>query len=400
MPVSAARRNHRPQQQPQKPVGRPQTGQWGTKKIVLYTGLALAGGATIAALYYFKTLNEIPLSPPVKKLTLTDLKLSPDLNAGVEVNQRSPITEFPKNAVHGFRAGAFTSNGAHHCLGKFERHTPGSCDLLTDEVGRQMPSEQKGMLVEIANRYDNGFNTTVYPGMRRETEVHWWVPRVMFENQKKAVGFLEKTVLKRPNYFKDATPIQIVDMIKKLHVRLTQGISFENSMPRPGEYRNREMHVTEPSDNDQRPLLAQSKGVPSWLYLATVAKLQIFGQSTLSEREINVLNKVGLLTETPKKIPERIFRFGTELKEILSTPNKAEVDPIKTAAWVQQEVGEIHPFEDGNGRTARNLMNVALMILGWNPPIFKNDVEYTAAVMNGGFLDYLRQEVALQNPAS
>lgn len=40
---------------------------------------------------------------------------------------------------------------------------------------------------------------------------------------------------------------------------------------------------------------------------------------------------------------------------------KADLNPIELAAWTHAEFVRIHPFEDGNGRTARLIMNYQLL---------------------------------------
>lgn len=42
-------------------------------------------------------------------------------------------------------------------------------------------------------------------------------------------------------------------------------------------------------------------------------------------------------------------------------------NPIERAAWTHAEFVRIHPFADGNGRTARMLMNYQLMVDGFAP---------------------------------
>jgi len=59
-----------------------------------------------------------------------------------------------------------------------------------------------------------------------------------------------------------------------------------------------------------------------------------------------------------------------------------EEHPVVYAALLHKELVEIHPFVDGNGRTARLLMNLALLQHGYPitiiPPILKND--YISAI--------------------
>jgi Fic family protein len=62
--------------------------------------------------------------------------------------------------------------------------------------------------------------------------------------------------------------------------------------------------------------------------------------------------------------------------------NKEDLDPIILAAQVHYRFVTIHPFIDGNGRTARLLMNLILIQNGYPPAVIKvsNRVEYIQAI--------------------
>jgi Fic family protein len=70
--------------------------------------------------------------------------------------------------------------------------------------------------------------------------------------------------------------------------------------------------------------------------------------------------------ETPAKMHELIEWFRNE-KE------KQGVNPIILAALFHYRFIRIHPFDDGNGRTARILMNFILMQFGYPPVIIKTE---------------------------
>ncbi len=57
-------------------------------------------------------------------------------------------------------------------------------------------------------------------------------------------------------------------------------------------------------------------------------------------------------------------------------------DAIEKAAWIHAEFVKIHPFQDGNGRTARLIMNDFLLAHGFPPTSIKrkNRQEYFAAL--------------------
>ena len=62
--------------------------------------------------------------------------------------------------------------------------------------------------------------------------------------------------------------------------------------------------------------------------------------------------------------------------------NRAFPDVIEKAAWLHAELVRIHPFQDGNGRTARLVMNYHLMANGYPPTTIKvnNRERYFAAL--------------------
>jgi len=70
--------------------------------------------------------------------------------------------------------------------------------------------------------------------------------------------------------------------------------------------------------------------------------------------------------ETPAKMQELIEWFRKE-KE------KPDVNPIILAALFHYRFIRIHPFDDGNGRVARILMNFILMQFGYPPVIIKTE---------------------------
>jgi Fic family protein len=65
----------------------------------------------------------------------------------------------------------------------------------------------------------------------------------------------------------------------------------------------------------------------------------------------------------PRKVPELMKEFVLELKPVKN------VHPAALAARAHYRLVSIHPFIDGNGRTARLLMNLLLMQRGF-PPAF------------------------------
>lgn len=69
-----------------------------------------------------------------------------------------------------------------------------------------------------------------------------------------------------------------------------------------------------------------------------------------------------IVLPTPKQIPQKMAEL-----EIWMQENEHRLKPIVYAAELHRRFVEIHPFKDGNGRTARLLMNTALIQNGYLP---------------------------------
>jgi len=99
--------------------------------------------------------------------------------------------------------------------------------------------------------------------------------------------------------------------------------------------------------------------------------------------------------ETPAKMHELIEWFRNE-KE------KFDINPIILAAIFHYRFIRIHPFDDGNGRVARILMNFILMQFGYPPAIIKTeDKESYYAVLRLAdadelepFIEYITQNLS------
>jgi len=95
-------------------------------------------------------------------------------------------------------------------------------------------------------------------------------------------------------------------------------------------------------------------------------------------REIAVfISGTEYVPPTAKDVPTLMKKFITELSNI-----KSKVHPVDLAAFAHLQVANIHPFVDGNGRTARLLMNMILINSGYSivsiPPVLRHD--YIAAL--------------------
>jgi Fic family protein len=67
------------------------------------------------------------------------------------------------------------------------------------------------------------------------------------------------------------------------------------------------------------------------------------------------------------KIPRLMIEFLEWYYE-----NKTKMSIVELAAWIHYKIVYIHPFIDGNGRTARLLMNLILLQNGYPPAVILN----------------------------
>jgi Fic family protein len=67
---------------------------------------------------------------------------------------------------------------------------------------------------------------------------------------------------------------------------------------------------------------------------------------------------------------------------------KETLHPVTFAAKLHERIASIHPFIDGNGRTARLVMNLALLQAGYPiaviPPVLRGDYIYLISLANKG----------------
>lgn len=91
----------------------------------------------------------------------------------------------------------------------------------------------------------------------------------------------------------------------------------------------------------------------------------------------------------PRKVPDLMYDFCIWLTQ------KNKLHPVEFAAQAHYRLVTIHPFVDGNGRSARLLMNMILMMHGYPPAIIRkrDRLAYISALeiaqLGGSKEDYL-----------
>ena len=74
----------------------------------------------------------------------------------------------------------------------------------------------------------------------------------------------------------------------------------------------------------------------------------------------------------PEEVPKQMAALVEDLNR-----QAAVIHPVELAAYAHRRLVDIHPFQDGNGRTARLLMNLILINRGYCvviiPPVLRHD---------------------------
>lgn len=103
--------------------------------------------------------------------------------------------------------------------------------------------------------------------------------------------------------------------------------------------------------------------------------------------------------QIPNYIPELDFEFTPpekvkkEMKKLIQLFEKSiqETHPLQTAALFHSKFVGVHPFEDGNGRVGRFLINIMLVNNGYPPIIIrKTQREAYIKCMNDSFRGYTK----------
>ena len=73
----------------------------------------------------------------------------------------------------------------------------------------------------------------------------------------------------------------------------------------------------------------------------------------------------------PGKLEKELEKYFRDVNLLLELCNMEKVNPCEVAAFAHFHFVRIHPFEDGNGRTARTLQNIILLSYGYPPAVIK-----------------------------
>ena len=128
---------------------------------------------------------------------------------------------------------------------------------------------------------------------------------------------------------------------------------------------------------------AQPTGVPDQ---ALIQKLHQLFYAPIDAAQAGIYRSVAIIITGTEFIPPAPDKIAAEMATLeLEIPQwQSTLHPVEYAARVHYELARIHPFIDGNGRTARLLMNIVLLQAGYTitiiPPVVR--VDYLALLNN------------------
>ena len=142
----------------------------------------------------------------------------------------------------------------------------------------------------------------------------------------------------------------------------------------------------------------------AYTYLNTLTKKNIITESNILELHRLFYYRIDA-QEAGKYRKQQVYISGTDYlppkhkeipdlmkKFVLSIPElKETLHPVALAAQLHERIATIHPFIDGNGRTARLVMNLSLVQNGYPiviiPPILRNDYIASIRLANTGNIE-------------
>lgn len=95
----------------------------------------------------------------------------------------------------------------------------------------------------------------------------------------------------------------------------------------------------------------------------------------INNKNAGIYRKENVVISGAKHIPPKYYEITDLMQELIEEydNNWEGFHPVVRATLLHGEFVKIHPFVDGNGRTARLLLNFELMRYGYPPIIIKNE---------------------------
>ncbi len=107
----------------------------------------------------------------------------------------------------------------------------------------------------------------------------------------------------------------------------------------------------------------------------TIREIHSLILRTIDDENAGSYRRVNVRTAGSSYVPPDVSQVGALMYDFGKwlTSEEKRLHPVEFAALAHFKLVDIHPFIDGNGRTARLLMNLILMRAGFPPAIVKTD---------------------------
>ncbi len=93
----------------------------------------------------------------------------------------------------------------------------------------------------------------------------------------------------------------------------------------------------------------------------------------IDDRNAGVYRKENVLISGATHIPPDYLLVPEQMRDLIIWHDENNFHPVETSAMLHAQFVKIHPFTDGNGRTARLLMNFELMKNGFPPVVIRKE---------------------------
>lgn len=114
-------------------------------------------------------------------------------------------------------------------------------------------------------------------------------------------------------------------------------------------------------------LVAKNEALSEW-QIRSIHQLIL---KNIDEKNAGVYRKTNVIISGAEHVPPDAWRVQSDMESLISwcQGEEASLHPVERAARIHSDFVKIHPFVDGNGRTARLLMNLELMKSGFPPVV-------------------------------
>lgn len=314
-----------------------------------------------------------------------------------------PIQSFPLNLYRVIHPGLMTVKDGTSCVISSALSSPKECEELSDLLVKVLEKYQPSDYYAIkASKSEKGVPVTD-PYTSITVNIGMDARKVI--NHQQALKYLEKNVLTNPDFFHNDKS-KILNAIMETH-RLT----VNHLSSTAGNFRTQMVIVRDDktawTEEGLLGALVRNGGTNEHkkhlmnLYKKITHSFpaeKAFQEAT--EAEMEALKMVCFVPCAVEEVEAHMDIFVSEIKELAQKILNCEIDTIAAAAYIHQQLGIIHPFEDANGRVARAWMNVILQLGGYDAIAIPNEEEYTQAVIEdqknpGTFVSYLEKLIKL-----